>query len=205
MENLPFDTVSLSGDEVQLLEDIYNALKAKFSVEVNCKIHFDAKNFDLTANTETTVGGVLSINSSNPFHLLFLKTRYSNYSVRSTTRDDWYKYTVWAYLNTVKDFGRILIRHETFNDRLVGLLHPCEMKFPDDKPFEHKFYVVTNDDTKAHLALTYNFRNAVMDMGDDLLMETEGKALIIGNQMDLDVVQTMQMVEFANKIAALRV
>ena len=204
MKNLPFDTISLSGDDVQILEDTYNALKVKFNIGTDCDIHFDAKDFDLTANTETTVGGILSINSSSPFYLIFLKTHFSEYGVRSVTRYDWYKYTVWAYINQTKDFGRVLIRHETFNDRLVGLLHPCEMKFEDDKPFDHKFYVVTNDDQKAHLALNWNFRNAVMGMSDNMILETEGKSLIIGNQSEMSTEQTIQLAEFASKIAALK-
>ncbi|MHB8205790.1 hypothetical protein [Mucilaginibacter sp.] len=56
MENLPFDTISLSGDDVQILEDTHKALRAKFNIGIDCDIHFDAKNFDLAANTETTVG-----------------------------------------------------------------------------------------------------------------------------------------------------
>ncbi|MHB8205789.1 hypothetical protein [Mucilaginibacter sp.] len=124
--------------------------------------------------------------------------------MRSVTRYDWYKYTVWAYINQTKDFGRVLIRHETFNDRLVALLHPCEMKFEDDKPFDHKFYVVTNDDPKAHLAMNWNFRNAVMDMSDNMILETEGKSLIIGYNGVLETEQTIQLAEFASKIAALK-
>jgi hypothetical protein len=203
LENLPFDTVSLSGDDVQVLEDTYKALRAKFNIGIDCDIHFDAKNFDLTANTETTVGGILSVNSSSPFYLVFLKTHYSEYGVRSVTRYDWYKYTVWAYINQTKDFGRVLIRHETFNDRLVTLLHPCEMKFEDDKPFDHKFYVVTNDDQKAHLAMNWNFRNAVMGMSDNMILETEENLLIIVYQSEMSAEQTIQLTQFASKIAAL--
>jgi len=204
LKNLPFDTISLSGDDVQILEDTYDALKAKFNIDIDCNIHFDIKRFDSTANTETTVGGILSINSSSPFYLVFLKTHYSEYGVRSATRYDWYKYTVWAYINQTKDFGRVLIRHETFNDRLVALLHPCQMKFEDDKPFDHKFYVVTNDDQKAHLAMSWNFRNAVMDMEDNMVLETEGKSLIVGSHSNINLEQTIQLAEFASKIAALR-
>jgi hypothetical protein len=204
LKNLPFDTISLSGDDVQILEDTYDALKAKFNIGIDCDIHFDVKKFDLTANTETAVGGILSINSSSPFYLIFLKTHYSEYGMRSATRYDWYKYTVCACINQTKDFGRILIRHETFNDRLVALLHPCEMKFEGDKPFDHKFYVVTNDDQKAHLAINWNFRNTVMGMGDNLMIETEGKSLIIGYNGVLETEQTIQLAEFASKIAALK-
>jgi hypothetical protein len=204
LKDLPFDTVGLSGDDVQILEDTYEAIKSKFNVGIDCNIHFDTKKFDLTANTETTVGGILAINTASPFYLVFLKTHYSDYGLRSVTRNDWYKYTVWAYINSKTDFGRVLIRHETFNDRLVGLFHPCEMKFPDDKAFDHKFYVVTNDDQKAHLAMNFSFRNAVVDMGDNLILETEGKSLIIGNQADITTDLTIQIAEFAAKISGLR-
>ena len=207
MKNLPFNIDGLSGDDLQVLEDTYNALKARFSIDINCNIHFDVKKFDLTADPDTTyttaIGGTLMVNSSSPFYLVFLKTHHSNYNTRSATRSEWYKYSVWAYLITDKDFGRLLIRRETFNDRIVALLHPCEMKFPDDKSFEHKFYVVTNDDQKAHLALNWNFRNAVMDMGDNMVLETEGKSLIIGSHSEINTDQTIQLTEFATKIASL--
>jgi hypothetical protein len=78
------------------------------------------------------------------------------------------------------------------------------MKFEDDKPFDHKFYVVTNDDQKAHLAMNWNFRNAVMDMGDNMVLETEGKSLIVGSHSNINLEQTIQLAEFASKIAALK-
>jgi hypothetical protein len=206
LTNLPFDTINLSGDDVQILEDTYDALKAKFNIDIDCNIHFDIKKFDLTADTDmtvTTIGGLLSITSPNQFCLVFLKTRYSG-CARGQSRTYWFKYSAWAYINQTKDFGRVLIRRETFNDRLVALLHPCEMKFEDDKPFDHKFYVVTNDDQKAHLAMSWNFRNAVMDMGDNMVLETEGKSLIVGSHSNINLEETIQLAEFASKIAALK-
>jgi len=43
-----------------------------------------------------------------------------------------------------------------------------------------------------------------MDMSDNLILETEGKSLIIGNQADTTTDQTLQIAEFAAKIAALK-
>jgi len=206
MENLPFDLVSLSADDVQSLEDTYKALRAKFSISLYDSTDIPIKQFDLlNSGPDKTIGGTLLINTpANNLHLVFLKIHYSYYGLRSTTRSDYYKYQVWAFINSNKDFGRVLIRHETFNDRLVGLIHPCELEFKDDKPFDHKFYVVCNDEQKALLAMNFNFRNAVMDMGDDMLLETAGHSIIIGNNMAVEAEQTIRLVEFACKVAALK-
>jgi len=205
MINLPIELSLLSGADVQILEDTYSALRAKFNIGLECNLHFDINKFELTANPDTKIGGMISVNSTAPFHLVFMRKLYRASEAKGGIEREWYKYSVCAVIDLKTDFGRILIRRETFNDRLVALLHPCEMKFPDDKPFEHKFYVVTNDDTKAHLAMNWNFRNAVMEMGDNLMLETDNKTLIISDQMTVDVNQTVQLVEFANKIAALQI
>ena len=52
--------------------------------------------------------------------------------------------------------------------------------------------------------MNFSFRNAVMDMGDNLILETEGKSLIIGNQADITTDLTIQIAEFAAKIAAFK-
>lgn len=203
---LPFDLVSLGADDVQALEDTYKALRAKFSVSLSDNSDIHLKQFDLfNTDPDKTIGGTLLINTpANNLHLAFLKIHYSYYGLRSATRSDYYKYQVWAFINSNKDFGRALVRHETFNDRLVGLIHPCELAFKDDKPFDHKFYVVCNDEQKALLAMNFNFRNAVMDMGDDMMLETAGHSIIIGNNMAVEADQTVRLAEFAYKIAALK-
>jgi hypothetical protein len=201
---LPFDLMSLGADDVQSLEDTYKALRAKFNISLSDDAGIHLKQFELF-NTDPgkTIGGTLLVNTpANNLHLAFIKIHYSHYNVNRTTTTDYYRYQVWAFINTKADFGRVLIRHETFNDRIVGLLHPCELDCPDDKPFNHKFYVVTNDEQKALSAMNWNFRNAVMNMGDDMMMETEGHTIIIGNNVPVEAEQTVRLVEFAAKVAA---
>jgi len=41
-------------------------------------------------------------------------------------------------------------------------------------------------------------------MGDNMILETEGKSLIIGYNGVLETEQTIQLAEFASKIAALK-
>jgi hypothetical protein len=203
---LPFDLVNLCADDVQELEDTYKALKAKFDISISSDNEFHIKQFELlNTNPDITIGGSLLINTpTNNCHLAFLKIHNSYYSIKGANRSDYYQYQAWAFINSKSDFGRVLIRHETFNDRIIGLIHPCELEFKDDKPFDHKFYVVANDEQKALLAMNFNFRNVVMDMSDEMMMETVGHTIIIGNNMPLDARQTVNLAAFASKVAALR-
>jgi len=200
---LPFDLVSLGADDVQALEDTYKALQAKFSIRLSDNADIHLQQFDvLNTNPDKVIGGNLLINTpANNLHLVFIKIHYSYYALKAATRSDYYKYQVWAFIKTNKDFSRALIRHETFNDRLVGLIHPCELEFKDDKPFDHKFYVVCNDEQKALSAMNWNFRNVVMDMGEEMMLETEGNTIIIGNSMVVEAEQTVKLVEFACRLA----
>lgn len=205
MKHLPFDLVDLSAGVVETLDDTYKLLSEKFDIGTAPEIDLDLKNFDLLNTTDkVSIGGLLSLNGTGSFYLAFIKTKYSYYSIKSTTRTDYHNYQVWAVINSNKDFGRSFIRHESFADRLVGLMHPCELNFKDDKTFDHKFYVVCNDEQKALTAMNWNFRNAVMDMPDDIMLETAAKQIVIGNNMNLDPHKTLQLTEFASKIAALR-
>ena len=46
-EDLPFDLVSLSSDDVQALEDTYNALKARFNISLSDDRGIHIKQFEL--------------------------------------------------------------------------------------------------------------------------------------------------------------
>jgi len=206
LHNLPFDTCSLQADTVQALEDTYAALRAKFNVSVPNDINLHIDEFEtINANPDISLGGILQINNTvNELYLAFIKIHEHYHSVRSVTDVDFYVYKVWAFIKMKSDFGRVLIRKETFTDRIVSLIHHVELDFNDDKEFNKRFYVITNDDQKAHLAMNWNFRNAIMDMANDMEMEALDHTLIISNNQPIDTEQTIHLAEFASKIAALR-
>jgi len=206
LHDLPFDICSLHADTVQALEDTYAALLSKFNIGVPNDINLHINKFEtININPDISVGGVLKINNTtNECYLAFVKIHNYYHSVRSGEDVDYYQYKVWAFVTLKNDFGRVLIRRETFTDRIVNLIHPVELKFPDDKAFSSKFYVVTNDEQKALLAMNWNFRNAIMDMPDDLELESLDHTLIISNNKNIDVEQIVQLAEFASKVANLK-
>lgn len=206
LHDFPFDTCSLHADTVQALEDTYAALRAKFNISVPNDINLHITKFEsITVNPDATVGGILQINNTaNECYLAFVKIHNYYHSVRSGEDVDYYIYKVWAFVTLKNDFDRTLIRRETFVDRIVNIIHHVELDFKDDKEFNNNFYVVTNDEQKALLAMNQGFRNAIMDMPDDMEMEALNHTLIISNNKNLDAEQTVQLAEFAGKVAALR-
>jgi len=203
MKNLPFDTINLAADDVQALEDSYNALKAKFNISLPDS-HTHLNKFELFNNEpEATVSGTFLIDyPAMACYLNFVKIHY-NYSV-GRSRVSNYKCQAWAFVTLKRDFGRILIRRETFTDKMLEIVHHTELKFKDDKQFSDKFYVITNDEAKATAAMTPDFRTAVMNIRDtDFVIETIGDTLVIRNNQPINPQDIVYLAEFASKIAAI--
>lgn len=183
MHNLPFDSINISSAELQALEDIYAALTAKFTITLPDDVDLPIDDFDLfNYHPDKTIGGILELNhSTNACYLVFIKV-HSIYYTRDGHADDYYNYRVYGYIKSKKDFGRVLIRRENFADKVISLVHHVELDFEDDKPFNHKFYVCTNNEQKAQLAMNWNFRNAVMDIqSENMVIEAVNNVLIVGN------------------------
>jgi hypothetical protein len=203
MKNPLFDTINLGANDVQVLEDSYKALKAKFNIGVpDSTIHINK--FELFNNqTEASVNGTFLINyPAINCYLNFVKIHY-NYSV-GRSRVNNYKCQAWAFVTLKKDFGRILIRRETFTDKVLEVVHHTELKFKEDKPFSDKFYVVTNDEAKAVAAMTPDFRTAMMDIKEmDFVIETINNTLVIRNNQPVNPQEIVYLAEFASRIAAI--
>lgn len=211
MRNFPFDTVYLAADEVQALEDAYKALKAKFNISLPGDTDQHINKFELFNNDPgAKIGGTLLINQPGiSCYLNFIKSRFSySYGGRGSKGGQdftYYKYQVWAFITLNRDFGRVLIRRETFADKILGIVHPIELKFKDDKVFSDHFYVVTNDKEKASAAMTSDFRNIIKDMMyKNFVIEIIGNTLVIRDNQPIDTEEVIHMTEFASKITKLR-
>ena len=195
MHNLPFDTINIDSADLQALTDIYKALTATYDVSVSNGIDLPINSFDLFNNhPDKTIGGILQLNHpTNPCYLVFIKIHGIYYS-RDGHADHYYTYKAYGCIIARKDYGRVLIRRETFADKILSLIHPVELNFPDDKPFNHKFFVCTNDEQKALLAMGWNFRNAVMDIkSENLIIEAVNNVLVLGNNNDLFVDEVVDL------------
>jgi hypothetical protein len=204
MEDIPFETVGLVADDVRILEHTYYELKKKFNVGLPCDVKLHVKSFDLFNDPNLSVESVLPLpHPTDNCYLAFLRIHiYFNPLRGAGEIIDYYRYKVWGVITSKKDYGRSLIRRETMADRIMNLVHPVELSFKEDKAFDHKYYVVSNDADKAMNAMDWNFRNAVMDIDqDDIILETAGNTLILGNNNWLEAEEAIRIAETALKLA----
>ena len=210
MKNFPFDTTALDADEVQSLEDTYEELKRKFSIGLPNESEQHINKFEIFNNIPgAKLGGTLLINHpSANCYLNFVKFSYQNSmggrggKGGQVTRYD--KYQVWAFADLKSDFGRVLIRRETFTDRVLEIFHPIELKFNDDRIFNDHFYVVANDNEKAKAAMTSAFRNILVEMMyNDFVAEIINTAIVIRTIQPVAPDHTVHLAEFINKISQL--
>jgi hypothetical protein len=206
MENLPFDTTDVDAADISALRASYTAIKKSFKVALTNDDIIMLKDFDVFRNyTDITIGGTLLINHpESGCYLAFVKLRTTIENGRGPVIS-YYKYQIWAITTLRSDFGRVIIRRETFVDKILNMVHPVQLQFKDDPAFSKQFYVVANDIEKANAAITMPFRQAIRDIKlDDFIIEIVGSTLIIGNVQLVNPEQTVYLADFASKLSTIK-
>lgn len=60
-----------------------------------------------------------------------------------------------------KDYGRVLIRPETIEDKIINLFFNIDIDFDFNKDFSKKYYVVANDETKVRNCISNSFLETI--------------------------------------------
>ena len=206
MDNLPFDVNGLNSATIDNFKDIYSTVKSRFNLHCTGHINFHLEDFEAFRNCieiNLRASCVMKHERSDSY-LLFLETRHKALPEKETVTDDFYLYHTWALAYLKKDFGRIVIRHETLRDKIIELIHPIELDFDEDRAFSNMFYVIVNDVQKARAGMDRNFRNAVMDIrDDDFMIEIVNHTLIIGSHHPVSPEKAAHIADFVNRLAEL--
>jgi hypothetical protein len=204
--NYPFDTVGLTSGQVDIFQETYDALKARFRMEHTGDIDFHLNDFEVFKNhADVNLKGSYVIkNARTDCYILFVETHdLVGNAKRYTAAADYYEYHTWALAYLKKDFGRVMIRPETLVDKLIELVHPVELDFEEDKAFSDTWYVLTNDRWKAEASMDRNFRNAVMDVRhDNVVIEIIDHTLIIGHNRPASPDASLQLAEFVVRLCS---
>lgn len=205
MPDFPFDTVGLTAEEIDRLQQTYTALKDKFNIQLTGNINFHLEQFEVFKHcfdVNLRDSYVIKQGNSNSY-VLFVETHIKTPNIKSgvTNHCDC---QIWALAYLKHNFGRVLIRPETLRDKIVELIHPLEIDFAADKAFSDIFYVVANDHEKAVNGINRNFRNAVMDVReDDFVIEIVDHTLIIGSKKAITPDRAVHLAEFVAKVASM--
>lgn len=204
MDNYPFDTVSLSGDVIDNYSDTHHNLKKRFDLQFTGNIDFQLQQFELFGDCcDLNVRGsyVLKQENNNDSYILFVDATSRAHHRGGLV--DVHAYQTWALAYLKNNFGRVLIRRETLADKIIELVHPIELDFPEDKAFSDSFYVLVNDRDKAARAIDRNFRNAVMDTRHDgFIIEIVDHTLIIGSRDITSPEKAVYLAEFVSRICS---
>lgn len=90
------------------------------------------------------------------------------------------------------DPGHVFIRPETFGDKIVELVYPVEIDFPEDKEFSSKYYVICEDKNRLRSNIDLKILRAIKQY-DDLHIEILNKFLFARtlkpvNQKSIDTI-----------------
>ncbi len=202
MNNLPFVSYTMSEPQVQLVLKIHEELRKNYAVAFDLDFPFDMKPFASFETNEIFDSGPF-LKITNPrriFHLGFIQLGYQIPAARQA-RSYFREFQQWGILNLSKDYGHILIKPETMLDKVHELIHHIELDFDDDPEFSKKYYILTDDKTKADLYLTPSFRDQIKAItAPDFIVEILGNQLIIGNKKLIDLESALTFVEFLDKL-----
>lgn len=203
MPDFPFDTVGLTAEEIDRLQQTYTALKDKFNIQLTGDINFHLEQFEVFKHCfDVNIRDSYVIKQDgNSSYVLFVETHSKTPNIKAGVTDHC-DYQTWALAYLKHNFGRVLIRPETLRDKIVELIHPLEIDFAADKAFSDIFYVVANDHDKAINGINRNFRNAVMDVReDDFVIEIVEHTLIIGSKKTITPDRAIHLAEFVARVA----
>jgi hypothetical protein len=202
MNNIPFSTFDMSEDEAEIMLELYNGLKRLYSTEVDPDFTLDIKSFDVFSHDEVNdYGPVFRITANGrTFYLNFIEVAYKTGGGKYSSSSH-IEYQTWGSIELKNDFGHILIKPETFLDKVYDFINPMDVDFDDDKEFSKKFLVVANDKLKAQLQLTQKLRDCIMGIElNEFVIEIMGNRWIIGNKKVVTAGSVFPFAKFLEKV-----
>jgi hypothetical protein len=199
----PFSTFDMSEENAQLQFDIYTKLKNTYQLEIDTDLPINIRDFHIfNSNELNSYGAVFRIlKNTRSFYINFLEILYRT-GVSRYSSNIHLEYQTWGSINLKNNFGHILIKPETFLDKIHNMINPVDLDFEDDKEFSKKFLVVTNDKQKAQMQMTQNFRNCISKIEvNEFMIEIFENKLIIGDKKVVSPESVLCFAKFLNEMA----
>lgn len=138
--------------------------------------HFDS----LNNYSQVVLSEAIEIqkNQKSSFLLLFSLTFIYKSAKYPQNESQFSEYELIGIAILKKDYGRVLIRPETFTDKIQNLFVSTDIDFDDNMDFSRKYYVVANDETKVRRCISNSFLETVQGF-NDLEIELDGNILMV--------------------------
>jgi hypothetical protein len=142
----------------------------------NIILHFDS----LTNYSQVILSEAIEIKKNQQLSfLLLLSMTFSYKSTKSPQNETRFsEYELIGIATLKKDYGRVLIRPETIEDKINNLFLSTDIDFDFNKGFSKKYYVVANDETKVRKCISNSFLETVRGFSG-LEIEIDGNILMV--------------------------
>ena len=189
------------------IDDLLNKLEPHYSFrEVADFSHGVFDHYDLLANYREkgylkTVG--ISEYGRPSFYVMFVHAFYTffvgaRYGNQSLPGDD---LQVYGTIKLKNDYGDVLIRPETLEDKIHELIEHEEIRFPDHPHFSRHYYVLAKDVQKFTSIISDDFILLVSKLRKAYL-EIHGYRLLVGFKKNADEESLLSLTSFLAGIAA---
>lgn len=199
-------SVDDNDDPNDVMAELHELYKNKLSASFDFDFNFDLGTFELFKNYNTCfIASVLKLaNNKADFFIARISATYHLSTASRYPHSGSTEYQAWGFGTLKADFGHILIKPETFIDKIHEFVNPIELDFDDDKEFSRKFYVITSDKTKALLQMTAAFRDAVqLILTEDVVIEIVQNKIIIGNKKIITMDACVDFINFLDRISSI--
>ncbi|MCU7613811.1 hypothetical protein N0B16_05110 [Chryseobacterium sp. GMJ5] len=140
------------------------------------------------------------VQSESSSFYLYIITRIVRYNSKyGSTSKEYLK--VWGLKELGEDFGDIVIRKETFSDKITEIFKNFDIDFKNDRDFSKTFYVLCKNETETKKFLNKSTRQLLKSFPDkDFQLEVKNNVLSFGLPKKLSLPRLLQISEFLNEI-----
>lgn len=204
MTTFPYSTIDLTSDQIETILSVFDSLQRNHSVDFKMDFSLPFKEFALFGNHDTcSAGPVIEVKENgHSFFVIFAQVLYQYHSASRNGVTSAKEYQAWCVYPLRRSYGHILIKSETFLDKIHEFVHRLEIDFKEDVDFSDHYYVLASDEHLARSLLDLRFRNCLKEIRDsDFLLEVGNNWLIAGNKKRFNYHDTIEMVRFLDKLS----
>jgi hypothetical protein len=144
------------------------------------------------------------MDKNNSFKLVMLEYKsYQDFaSVTGGSRHYYYDPYLIGMLNTFEDFGHVLIRPETFADKIIEIFNGIETDFAGHRKFSNMFYVISDNKEKTLVDLKNSFLDFFIQF-PKLEVEFLNKKCVFRLEKAIDFAETEMLCKIGMKLDAM--
>ena len=195
-----------SAEERVLFEKFYQEIEENFEIQVLDEKDIPIEELELFKHYDHFAFEqvIKIVEGEESSYVAPIQVKYSYIAGKGGTYSS-LEFQAWAFCWLPKKFGHLIIKREGVSEKIMELIQPLEMNFPDDKSFCRKYYVLSKDQAKATQLLNAKFRQAIKDAQiKDLHLEVFENFLIAGDKKGLGNGNVVSLARLVHQLSNIR-